>query len=164
MIKEPFDVFTAGRMAVIQDPAGAMFALWQAGTHKGASLVNVPNSFCWNELATRDTAKAGDFYTKVFGWTRDVQQFGPLEYTIFKNGDRGAGGMFGITPDMGNMPPHWLVYFAVADCDATVAKATSLGAQVMKPADDIPVVGRFAIMLDPQGAGFAVIKLSNPPS
>jgi uncharacterized protein len=161
LMKEPFDVFTVGRMAVIQDPTGAVFALWQAGTHHGAAIVNVPNSLVWNELATTDTAKAGDFYATLFAWTKDVQQFGPMEYTIFKNGDRGAGGMFKITPEMGNIPPHWLVYFAVADCDATVEKATALGARVMKPADDIPGVGRFAILLDPQGAAFAVIK-TNP--
>jgi predicted enzyme related to lactoylglutathione lyase len=158
VVKEAFDVFTVGRMAVIQDPTGAVFALWQAGTHAGASIVNVPNSFCWNELATSDTGKAGDFYSTVFGWTKDVQNFG-MEYTMFGNAGRPAGGMFGITPEMGNIPSHWLVYFAVDDCDATVEKATSLGAQVMKPADDIPTVGRFAILLDPQGAAFAVIKL-----
>src|SRR2546427_1699496 len=147
--KEPFDVFTVGRMAVIQDPTGAVFALWQAGTHAGASVVNVPNSLVWNELMTTDTAKAGDFYTTLFGWTKDVQQFG-LEYTIFKNGDRGAGGMLAITPEMGNIPPNWLVYFAVDDCDATTEKATSLGGQTMKPPEDIPGIGRFSILLDPQ--------------
>ena len=163
-MKEPFDVFTVGRMAVVQDPTGAVFALWQAGTHSGAGIVNVPNSFCWNELATRDTKKAGDFYTSLFSWNRDVQNFGPMEYTLFKNDARGAGGMFAITPEMGNVPPHWLVYFAVADCDAAVSKATGLGGKVWKPADNIPGVGRFAILSDPQGAAFAVIKLDNPSS
>jgi predicted enzyme related to lactoylglutathione lyase len=162
VVKEPFDVMTVGRMAVIQDPAGAVFAIWQAGLSKGAQIYNVPNSFCWNELATRDTKKAGDFYSSVFGWERDVQNFGPMEYTMFKNGDRPGGGMFAITPDMGELPPHWLTYFAVDDCDAKVQRATELGGQVMKPADDIPGVGRFAILLDPQGAAFAVIKLDNP--
>ena len=71
MMKEPFDVLTVGRMAVIQDPTGAVFALWQAKDHKGAGIYNVPNSFCWNELGTTDTQKAGDFYSNVFGWTRD---------------------------------------------------------------------------------------------
>lgn len=164
LMKEPFDVFTIGRMAVVQDPTGAVFALWQAGTHSGSGIVNVPNSFCWNELGTNDTSKASQFYTSVFGWTADVQQFGPMEYTMFKNGDRPAGGAYKITPEMGNAPPHWLVYFAVADCDATVEKATGLGGQVMKPADDIPGVGRFSILLDPQGAAFAVITLTNAPS
>ena len=130
-MKEPFDVFTVGRMAVVLDPTGAAFALWQAGTHHGASIVNVPNSFCWNELGTNDTAKAADFYTKVFGWAANAQQIGPTEYTMFVNGERPAGGMYTLTPEMGNVPPHWTVYFAVADCDATAEKAISLGARVI---------------------------------
>ena len=81
---------------------------------------------------------------------------------MFTNDGRPGSGMFQITPDMGNLPPHWLVYFAVDDCDAKVQKATELGAKVMKPADDIPGVGRFAILFDPQGAAFAIIKLDNP--
>src|SRR5258705_4121503 len=162
LLKDPFDVFTVGRMAVVKDPTGAVFALWQAGTHKGAGIYNVPNSFCWNELGTTDTRKAGEFYSNLFDWTRKVQNFGPMEYTIFNNGDKGAGGMYKITPEMGNIPPHWLTYFAVDDCDAKVKKATELGASVMKPADDIPGVGRFAILQDPQAAVFAIIKLENP--
>jgi len=161
--KEPFDVMTVGRMAVVKDPTGAAFALWQPGTHAGSGITNVPNSFCWNELGTNDTAKAGDFYTGLFGWTKDTQQFGPMEYTMFANAGRPAGGMYQITPEMGPMPPHWLVYFAVDDCDAAVEKANSLGGKTMKPADDIPNIGRFAIMTDPQGAVFAVIKLDAPP-
>ncbi|HEX6716790.1 MAG TPA: VOC family protein [Pyrinomonadaceae bacterium] len=162
VLQGPFDVMTVGRMAVVQDPTGAVFALWQAKDHKGAGIYNVPNSFCWNELGTNDTQRAGEFYVNVFGWTKNTQNFGPMEYTMFKNGDRGAGGMYQITPEMGPIPPHWLVYFAVDDCDAKVQKATELGASVMKPADDIPGVGRFAILNDPQGASFAIIKLDNP--
>ena len=146
-------------MAVVQDPTGAVFALWQAKEHKGAGIYNGPGLFCWNELGTTDTQKAGEFYSNVFGWTREGFSASPIEYTMFKNGDRGAGGMYKITPEMGPIPPHWLVYFAVDDCDAKVQKATELGARVMKPADDIPSVGRFAILLDPQGAAFAIIKL-----
>ena len=159
LLKEPFDVFDVGRMAVVQDPTGAVFALWQAKEHKGAGIYNGPNSFCWNELGTNDPQKAGDFYTGLFGWTREDFSFGPMEYTMFKNGDRSAGGMYRITPEMGPMPPNWMVYFAVDDCDATVQKALDLGGNVMKPADDIPEIGRFAILTDPQGAVFAVIKL-----
>jgi uncharacterized protein len=164
ILQKPFDVSTIGRMAVIQDPTGAVFALWQAGTHSGAGIYNVPGSFTWNELMTTDTQKAGDFYSTVFGWSRDVQNFGPLEYTMFNNGDRPNGGMLQITPEMGPIPPNWLVYFAVADCDATAQKTTELGGSVMKPADDIPGVGRFAILQDPQGAAFGIIKLDNPQS
>ena len=162
LLAGPFDVMTVGRMAVVQDPTGAVFALWQGKDHKGAAVVNVPNSFCWNELMTTDTAKDGDFYSGLFGWEKDRQNFGPLEYTMFKNGDRPAGGMLKITPEMGPIPPNWLVYFAVDDCDAKTKKATELGASVMKPPDDIPGVGRFSILTDPQGAAFALIKLDNP--
>jgi predicted enzyme related to lactoylglutathione lyase len=162
IVMGPFDVATLGRMAVVQDPTGAAFSLWEAKEHKGSGIYNVPNSFCWNELATNDPPRAGEFYSNMFGWDKDTQNFGPMEYTMFKNADRGAGGMYKITPEMGPMPPHWLVYFAVDDCDAKVQKATELGASVMKPADDIPGVGRFAILNDPQGAAFALIKLDNP--
>lgn len=161
LLAEPFDVFTVGRMAVVQDPAGAVFALWQAGTHHGAGINNVPGSFCWNELATTDTAKAGDFYASLLGWGKDVQNFGPMEYTMFNNGDRPAGGMYKMPPEMGNIPPHWLVYFAVDDCDASAQKATELGATIMAPPSDIPGIGRFAIVIDPQGAAFAIIKLES---
>lgn len=159
IMQGPFDVATMGRMAVIQDPTGAVFGVWQAGTHKGAGVVNIPNSLVWNELMTTDTNKAGEFYAGLFGWTLDTQNFGDFKYTIFKNGgERGAGGMLTITPEMGPVPPNWLVYFAVEDCDATSQKVSELGGSVMKPPEDIPNIGRFAIFTDPQGAAFAVIK------
>ncbi len=162
LLKEPFDVFEFGRMAVIKDPTGAVFAIWQPRQHKGAGICNAPNSFTWNELTTTDAAKAGEFYSNLFGWRRDVQNFGDMEYTMLINGERPNGGIFTIPPEMGNIPPHWLVYFAVDDCDAKTQNATELGATTMKPPADIPGVGRFSILLDPQGAGFALIKLENP--
>ena len=159
LMKEPFDVYTMGRMAVVQDPTGAMFALWQPDTHQGSGIVNTPNSLCWNELATRDTGKAGEFYSGVFGWEKNVQQMGPMTYTSFMNGDRPAGGMYEPGPELGEMPPNWMVYFAVADADATLARATELGGKSCAPVMDVPGVGRMAVMTDPQGAAFAVIKL-----
>ena len=162
LLKEPFDVFTVGRMSIVQDPTGAVFALWQAGTHKGAAIYNVPGSFCWNELYTKDTAKAGDFYSGLFDWTKNVQQFGPMEYTMFQNGERAAGGMLAPTPEMGEVHPHWLVYFAVTDADAAAKRAGELGAQVFVSPTDIPGIGRFSVLQDPQGAVLAIIKLDNP--
>ena len=154
----PFDVSTMGRMAVIQDPTGAVFSIWEAKEHKGSGGYGAPGFLCWNELGTRDPEKAGQFYSNLFGWTRQPFPESPVEYTIFNNGDRGIGGMYRITPEMGSMPPNWLPYFAVEDCDAKVQKATELGGQVMMPPDDIPGIGRFAILIDPQGAVFAIIK------
>jgi len=159
LLQPPFDVMTVGRMAVVQDPTGAVFALWQAREHKGAGIYNAPNSFCWNELGTRDTEKAGEFYSNVFAWSKQALPASPVEYTIFHNGDRIAGGMYKITPEMGPMPPHWLVYFAVEDCDAKTEQAKELGGRVMRAPEDIPEVGRFSILTDPQGAAFAIIKL-----
>ena len=159
LIKEPFDVMDVGRMAVVQDPTGAVFAIWQAGTHKGAAVVNVPNSLCWNELATPDTSKAGDFYTGLFGWDQNVQDMGGMSYTSFMNGDRPAGGMYSPTPEMGEIPPNWLAYFAVDDTDAKLQKANELGATTIVPPMDIPGTGRFAVIQDPQGAVFGIIKL-----
>ena len=164
ILKDPFDVFDVGRMAVIQDPTGAVFALWQAGTHPGAGVCNVPNSFCWNELATKDTAGAGDFYTALFGWGKNVQQMGPMVYTSFMNGERPAGGMYEPPPEMGDVPPNWLVYFAVDDTDDKVRKAEELCGKTCAPPMDIPGTGRFAIIQDPQGAAFGIIKLDHPPA
>ena len=70
---EPFDVLDAGRMAVVADPTGAVFSLWQPKRHIGADLVNEPGAFCWNELYTTDPNKAADFYVGLFGWTKDAR-------------------------------------------------------------------------------------------
>ena len=157
IMKGPFDVATAGRMTVIQDPTGAVFSIWEPKDTAGAGVYGEVGSFCWQELGTNDTQKAKDFYTTLFGWATEAFP-GPMEYTVFKNGEQGVGGMYKITPDMGPIPPHWLTYFAVADCDATVQKTTDLGGSIMKPAEDIPGVGRFAILKDPTSAVFAVLK------
>jgi uncharacterized protein len=159
---EPFDVMDAGRMANIVDPTGALFAVWQPKRHIGAEIVNEPGAFCWNELYTTDPKRAGEFYSKLFDWSRE-----PLtmptgqEYTIFKRGDSQAAGMMEL-PKEWKVKPHWLVYFAVDDSDRTVNKASGLGAKVMVPPTDIPNIGRFAILNDPQGADFAVIRLEMP--
>jgi uncharacterized protein len=155
----PFDVMEHGRMAVIQDPTGAVFSLWEPKDHIGAEVVGEPSSFCWNELYTSDAKKAGDFYSNLFGWSREPMQTPTGEYTIFKKGDAQAAGMMQISKEMEAMPPHWMVYFAVDDSDRTVEKAKGMGARVMVPPTDIPNIGRFAILNDPQGADFAVIRL-----
>ena len=159
VMQEPFDVMEVGRMAVITDPTGATFCIWQSGTHSGYGVKGEPNTVCWNELLTNDTERAIDFYTKLFGWTADTHG-GPMPYTEWKNGAEHAGGMMQIAPHMGPIPPHWGIYFAVDDCDATFQKATSLGAQAYVPPMDIENVGRFATLSDPQGAVFSIIKLA----
>ena len=162
LMKEPFDVMDAGRMSVIQDPTGATFAIWQTINHPGTGIDRELGASCWNELGTNDTQKAQDFYTTVFGWGTEKMP-GPFEYTIFKAGDESVGGMYKIVPEiMGPIPPNWMVYFAVGDCDATLQKATELGGRVLAPAEDIPDIGRFAILQDPTMAAFAIIKPATP--
>lgn len=164
LMMEPFDVFDAGRMAVAQDPAGASVAIWQPHHHIGVGIHNENDAFCWAELATTDAAVAKDFYGKAFGWRGDTKDVGPMPYTEFFVGNQIVGGqivggMLEMPPEWGQIPPHWMVYFAVADCDAVTAKAESLGAKICAPPSDIPNVGRFAVLLDPQGATFSVIAL-----
>lgn len=155
---EPMDVMTVGRMAVAADPTGAAFGLWQPKDHRGAGIVNEPGTLTWNELNTRDVTGALAFYPQVFGWEPDTQFMGDMEYTEWKLGGRTVAGMMAM-PAMvpAEVPAHWLVYFATDDCDATVEKANGRGATALVPPTDIPP-GRFAVMLDPTGAAFAVIK------
>jgi len=156
---EPFDVMEHGRMSMIQDPTGATLALWQAKAHRGARIVGEINTACWNELATTDTDKAADFYSKLFGWTFKKSDGGAMPYTEIVNAGREMGGMYKLTPEMEGVPPHWLIYYSVEDCNATADKAKSMGARLNVPPTDIPHVGRFSVISDPQGAVFAVIKL-----
>ena len=159
LMGEPFDVMEAGRMVLAADPGGAVFGLWQAKEHAGAEIVNEPGALTWNELATRDPDTAAAFYAEALGWTARRSEV-PMEYWEFLVGDRSVGGMMRMTeqwpPDA---PPHWVVYFAVSDCDATTTRAEVLGGKIAVPPMDIPV-GRFAFLTDPQGGAFAVITLT----
>jgi uncharacterized protein len=150
-----FDVMDAGRMAVLQDPAGAVISVWQAKRHIGAKILREPGALGWTELLTNDTAAAETFYTQLFGWKAKVSP----EYTEFSVGSTPDAGMMKLDPKWGNVPPHWMPYFQVDACDAVAANATAAGGRVHVPPNDIPNVGRFAMLADPQGATFAVIKI-----
>jgi len=152
----PFDIMDAGRMAFVLDPAGAPVALWQAGQHIGATLVNEPGTLTWNELITADPG-AFKFYSDVLGLSTSTMDMGAGggEYTMFEVGGQPVGGS--MPPQAPGVPNHWHVYFAVDDADATAAKAAELGGTVIMPPFDTPV-GRIAVLGDPQGAVFSVIK------
>jgi uncharacterized protein len=158
VIVEPMEVMTVGRMAVCADPAGAVFSLWQARDHAGSGLVNEPGSFAWTELITADVDGATAFYGGLFGWTADTKTEG-MPYTEFQLDGRSLAGMMAKTPDMpAEMPSMWGVYFAVDDADAAAARVTELGGTVMMGPTDIEP-GRFAVVADPYGAVFNVMKL-----
>ena len=153
---EPMDVMTAGRMAVAADPTGAAFGVWQPKDHRGAGIVNEPGTLTWNELNTRDIDAALDFYPRVFDWEPETHK-GEVDYTEWKVGGRTVAGMMSM-PEVvpADVPSHWLVYFATADCDVSAEKASELGGTVVTGPMDIEP-GRFAVILDPTGAAFAVI-------
>jgi hypothetical protein len=164
VLAEPFDVMDVGRMAVIQDPTGAVFCVWEAKKHIGAGVLGETGSLVWTELMTPDTNQASAFYSGLFGWKPKTTDMGnDMKYTVFNRGEVGAGGMMAIPPNMADIPPHWKPYFAVADADAIVSKAAQLGGKVVMPATDIPGTGRFAILEDPQGATFGILKPAPMP-
>jgi predicted enzyme related to lactoylglutathione lyase len=161
VIAGPMDVMELGRMAVFADPSGAVFGAWQPKTFAGADLVNEPNSLCWNEVLTRDAGAGKAFYPQVFGWSagRPAFEGAPDTYTVWQLDGKPVGGMMQMSEEHfpSEIPSHWNVCFAVADCDATVARARELGASVTSEPVDVPI-GRFASLADPQGASFAIMQ------
>ena len=159
----PMDVYEAGRMAMCQDPQGAFFAIWQPKLHIGAGVKNETGAMFWNELLTTDREAAISFYSAALGVERG-EVMAPMDYAMIKAGEENVAGILQITPEMGEFPPHWSVYFGVEDADATVEQAKTLGATVYVPATDIvpfegqPPIGRFAALADPQGAPFSIFQ------
>jgi predicted enzyme related to lactoylglutathione lyase len=148
----PFEMGEVGKMAIIGDPQGAYVSAYQPDG-EGAVAEGV---FVWDELATSDVEGAERFYGDVFGWT--TKDMGPDfgGYKTFQVGETGIGGV--MAPQDPATPTAWTPYVAVEDVDATIAKATELGGSTVVEAMDLPTVGRFGILRDPQGAAFGVIK------
>lgn len=150
----PFDVFQAGRMAVIQDPQGAWFQLWEPRDHIGAGLVNAPGALSWNELGSPDLEASGRFYGDLLGWTTTPMEAGEVPYLVIRTSDGHTNG--GIRPPAPpDAPPFWLVYFATASLDSSVQRVTALAGRVLMEPTDIGVA-RIAVVHDPQGAVFAL--------
>ena len=161
VIEGPLDEPEAGRMVAIQDPVGAHVVLWHSDPQQDGTLFNTPGAMVWNELNTKEPARAAAFYEKVLGV--EVQTIsGPMPYTVLNVGGRPAAGILTTAPDMGDIPPSWNVYFAAADVDATVRAAIAAGGRAIRDPFDIPGIGRMAVLQDSQGAVFEVIKMSAP--
>ncbi len=117
-----------------------------------------PGAISWSELSTTDPKAATEFYGGLFGWRFEAMDMGTGPYHIVKVGDTSVAGVMGMPPDAPpGMPPCWGIYITVADCDATVSKAKSLGANCLAGPFDVPTVGRMAVLQDPQGAVFQVM-------
>lgn len=149
-----------GRMTVLADPSGARFSVWQPGNHAGTELANVPGTHAWNELCSRDPAASSKFYRDLFGW-KIVEAEGGEGYLEIVNGERLNGGILTWSPDMGDIPPSWSVYFAVEDCSKALDRVRGLGGQAYMGPIDIPA-GKFGVAADSQGAVFNVCYLENP--
>jgi hypothetical protein len=158
----PFDVMEMGRSAVIADPTGAVFSLWQAKSHPGVGVRDAVGALTWSELVTRDPARAAAFYMALLPWSARAMPLEGSEYTVFTREESPVAGMMAMGPDFGDTPPHWMPYFQVTDCDAASARAVGLGATVLHPSSDVPGVGRFCILRDPQGAAFTVMRFESP--
>jgi predicted enzyme related to lactoylglutathione lyase len=151
---DAFEVMDAGRMAVIQDPQGAYFLIWEPEGHIGAGLVNAPGALCWNELSTSDVDGASKFYSELFDWT--VTPFEGMEtpYSTIANSDGHGNG--GIRPTMPpESPSFWLAYFGVEDLDSALSKVGELSGNVLVGSTDIGMA-KIAVAQDPQGAVFAL--------
>jgi uncharacterized protein len=160
VVAPPFDVMDAGRMAVVQDPTGATFCLWQAKRHVGIGIRSEPGALCWTELTTSDPTAAEAFYTKLFGWTpKHSAPSAGMAYTEFSVGGQPSIGMMQKPPNMpAHIPSYWMPYFQVANVDDALSKAKTLGAKPMVGPQEIADGGRFAILNDPQGAMFALFQ------
>ncbi|PKV86327.1 VOC family protein [Streptomyces sp. TLI_146] len=164
LVRDPVEVPPYGTMAVAADPGGAVFGLWQAAGHTGFEKSGEPGSFCWTEVYTRDTAQADRFYEAVFGFEgRDLDgtddDFRMWSPAGSEPGPDTAFGGRGLMGDAfpAEMPDHFLVYFAVGDCDATAATCADLGGRVTTGPFDM-AHGRMAVLSDDQGASFAILQ------
>ena len=160
VLAPPFDVMNNGRMAVIQDPTGATFQVWEPKAHIGVKIRNEPNSLCWSELTTRNPKAAEAFYVGMFGWVpKHSGNAAVMEYTEFSVNGQPSVGMMAMPKEMPpHVPSYWMPYFHAADLDASLTKAKSLGANVMVGPQAIPDGARFVILQDPQKAMFALYQ------
>lgn len=156
--KAPFKVGDVGTMAIVSDPHGAAFALWQPVKPEEAPKPET-GMFCWNELASKDPAASVKFYSAIAGFSDKAMDMGGhgTYHVLEKDGDSRAGVMGQSMP---GQPHAWLAYVSVANADQTTDKAKRLGATVLVPPTDIPNVGRFSIFLDPQGAALGILQPS----
>jgi uncharacterized protein len=158
MLMAPMDIPGQGRMLYAFDPTGAAFGVWQAGGHTGAQLFDEPGTLCWAEVNTRDPEAADAFYRALFPYEQEqVGDGAEFDYTMWKvNGVPVCGRMRLPAEFPSDIPPHWMVYFAVDNTDETVAMASTLGGSLRMGPQDSPY-GRWAVVSDPHGATFAVI-------
>jgi predicted enzyme related to lactoylglutathione lyase len=161
----PVDVPEVGRVALFIDPPGAVFGVWQPGEVRGAQLVGTAGSMCWHQLASRNIEAAKRFYRAIFGWSGVTTPYETSSYTAFRLGDRDVAGMVEMDRSWPrDLPSHWMTYFGVDDCDQAADDAVELGGAVAVEPFDMPHVGRTAVLGDPHGAVFSILKAGERPA
>jgi uncharacterized protein len=155
--KEPTDIPTVGRFAVLADPQGASFSVFRPSQSMDLHDPEKEGEFCWNELLTSDSGAALTFYSELLGWKlQEEMDMGPMgKYRIFGVGEKRLGGMMNA-PKERPMPPMWLFYTSTNDLEAAMGRAKSKGAKVLNGPMDVPGGGRIAQLADPEGAVFAL--------
>ncbi|WP_339909039.1 VOC family protein [Symmachiella dynata] len=161
VLMEPFQIMDAGHMAIISDPSGAVVSFWQGLDHFGAEMINDPGCWSWNELLTDNVGASLEFYGGLFGWAVEKEESDATSYWTFQLNDRPLAGMLQKTPEMGDIPSCWGVYFSVADIQATTARVVQLGGTICQPPFEVSV-GHISIVSDPQGAVFDLIQMTVP--
>jgi uncharacterized protein len=159
VFRKPFDVLDAGRVAAISDPTGAIVSLWQPRSRIGATLVNDVGALCWNELVTTDVERAKAYFGALLGWQYETDESG---YASIRNGGRLNGGIRAQTDQERGNPPNWLPYFTVQNADDAARDAERVGGRTIAPTTE-SLLGRIAVMTDPQGAAFAVLEGETDP-
>jgi uncharacterized protein len=155
VVAGPFDAGVFGRMAVIQDPTGTALSVWQAHSHPGTAVEHESGTFCWADLSTPDPERAKIFYEALFGWQIAPDEKYPPDYLVIKNSGKAIGGVAPAAFRSPDTPPHWMLFFMVADADAVTAKVKELGGAVMMTA---PGGMKMSVVADPQGAAFSIIQ------
>ncbi len=156
---DAFDVGESGRMAVLGDPTGAVFAVWQPKNHQGLGIAHADGTLCWADLSTPDPQRASKFYSDLFGWKMVTEEEDPEhEYLHIKNGEHFIGGIPPAKYHNARAPAHWLAYILTSNCDVTADKAKQLGGQLYVAPTTVGNVGRIAVVADPQGAVFALFQ------
>ncbi len=154
---EPFDVVDYGRMAVLIDPTGAPFSIWQYKRNDCDDEMasrEAHGMFCWQELMTNDVDKAAQFYQALFGWELKTVDMGGMEYTLIMNQDNDIGGIMLLPAEMKGVPSHWNTYFTVTNIDETLNVVKDGGGDIVMGPQAIPETGRFAICKAPDGTVF----------
>jgi uncharacterized protein len=148
-----------GTISVLRDPTDSILALWHGEQPLDAGLYGELGAFGWNELITTDLDQARRFYTELFGWTAESVPMPNVGYVLLKRDGADIGGIMTPPSGSGFLNVGWCVYFVVADADAVFRRSVALGARILMPLSEVPTVGRFGFLQDPQGAMFAVIRL-----